>query len=99
MTTPPAQPAPQPLDLLSEQTRLQRDMRSSLLELKDASRIEQEVVLTDIDIPFTHLVMLMVKLALASIPAAIIFGLIIGSCYLVFMAAVIGLGLGLGGLR
>jgi hypothetical protein len=95
MTTPP----PQPLDLLTEQTRLQHDMRLSLQALQKASEIEQEVVLTDIDIPFSRMVTFMVKWALASIPATLIVGLILGGCFLLFSLVAASLGLGLGSLR
>jgi hypothetical protein len=99
MNASPIQPASQPLDLLSEQTRLQRDMRASLAALQKASDQEQEVVLTDIDIPFSRMVTFMVKWALASIPAAIIVGLILGGCFLLFSLVLASLGLGLGSLR
>lgn len=53
------------------------------------------VVLTGVDIPFGQLVSLMIKLALASIPAVIIFsvlGLLI-SVLITFILAFFGLGL------
>jgi hypothetical protein len=99
MTASPIQSAPQPLDLLTEQTRLQHDMRLSLQALQKASEIEQEVVLTDIDIPFSRMVTFMVKWALASIPATLIVGLILGGCFLLFSLVITSLGLGLGSLR
>ena len=99
MTTPSPQPALQPLDLLTEQTCLQRDIRLSLKALQDSIDLEQEVILTDIDIPFSRMVTFMVKWALASIPAALILVLIFGGCSLLFMLAVSALGLTLGGLR
>ena len=100
MTTLSPQPTPQPLDLLAEQTILLGEIRASLKVLEESSDLEQEVVLSYIDIPFGSMVTFMVKWAMASIPALIIIGLIIGGCYLAFMAVVLGsLGLNLGGLR
>ena len=52
-----------------------------------------EVVVTDVKIPFWSLVMLMVKLAIAAIPALIIL-MIIGSVVSIVMAAIFGGGMG-----
>lgn len=52
-----------------------------------------EIVVTDVKIPFWSLVMLMVKLAIAAIPAFIIL-LIIGAVASTVMAAMFGAGMG-----
>ncbi len=49
----------------------------------------REVVVTDVRIPFWSMVMLMVKLAIAAIPALIIL-LLIGSVVSMVMAAIFG---------
>jgi hypothetical protein len=98
MTTPSPLQTSQSLDLPNEQTLLLREIRLSLQKLEESSDLEQEVILTYIDIPFGSMVTFMVKWALASIPAAIIIGIVMGGCYLLMMAVVMGLGLGLGGL-
>ncbi len=52
-----------------------------------------EVVVTDVKIPFWSLLMLMVKLAIAAIPAFIIL-MLIGAVASMVMAAVFGSGMG-----
>jgi hypothetical protein len=52
----------------------------------------REVVVTDVKIPFWSMVMLMVKLAIAAIPAFIIL-LVIGSVVSMVMAAIFGGGI------
>jgi hypothetical protein len=54
---------------------------------------QHEVVVTDVKIPFWSLVMLMVKLAIAAIPAFIIV-MIIGAVASMVMAAIFGGGMG-----
>ena len=49
--------------------------------------IRQEVVLTDVHIPFGSMVMLLVKFAIAAIPAAVILGVLGGVAVAVFSAA------------
>lgn len=53
---------------------------------------KREVIVTDVKIPFWSLVILMVKLAIAAIPAFIIL-LIIGSVVSVVMAVIFGGGM------
>ncbi len=53
--------------------------------------LPDEVVVVDFDIPFTSLVILLVKVALASIPAFMILGVIIGIIFLLFGGALAGL--------
>jgi urea transporter len=53
---------------------------------------KREVVVTDIEIPFWSMVVLLVKVAIAAIPAFIIL-LVIGSVLSVVMAAVFGGGM------
>jgi hypothetical protein len=53
----------------------------------------REVVVTDVKMPFWSMVVLMVKLAIAAIPAFIIL-LIIGSVVSIVMAAIFGGGMG-----
>lgn len=99
MTAIAPDPAPQAIELLDEQTRLQRDIRAGLIQLQKAENAEQEVVLTDIDIPFSRMVAFMVKWSLASIPAGIILGILVGGCFLALMSAAAVMGIGLSGLR
>ena len=54
---------------------------------------QHEVVVTDVKIPFWSLVMLMVKLAIAAIPAFVIL-MIIGAVASMLMAAIFGAGMG-----
>ena len=54
---------------------------------------QHEVVVTDVKIPFWSLVMLMVKLVIAAIPAFIIL-MIIGAVASMLMAAIFGGGMG-----
>jgi hypothetical protein len=56
----------------------------------------QNVVITDIKMPFFSMVVFMVKWALASLPAVIIIGIIFGALW-VGLGMVLGL-LGLGGM-
>jgi hypothetical protein len=54
---------------------------------------KREVVVTDVKIPFWSLVVLMVKLAIAAIPAFIIL-LLVGSVVSMVLAAIFGGGMG-----
>lgn len=51
---------------------------------------EQRVTLTNVDIPFGRMVMIILKWMLASIPAALLMWLIIGLIMLVFGAGIGG---------
>ena len=53
---------------------------------------KREVIVTDVKIPFWSLVVLMVKLAIAAIPAMIIL-IVIGSIASIVMAAIFGGGM------
>jgi hypothetical protein len=55
-----------------------------MIELK--SQDEQKVVITDIRIPFWPMVIFLVKLVFASIPALIIFSIVSGVIMMVIMA-------------
>jgi hypothetical protein len=51
----------------------------------------QPVVVTDVQIPFGRMVMLILQVMLASIPAIILFYLIMGLCFLLFSGLFAGL--------
>lgn len=57
----------------------------------------QPITLTDIDIPFTRLVVIFIKWSLAAIPAAIIVSLIISLVMMLFAGLFGGIGLMMGG--
>lgn len=59
---------------------------------------KQGVTIKDIDIPFGRLVSIMLKTMLASIPAMVIFYLILGAVFLVFAMFAGGIGAVLQGL-
>ncbi len=50
----------------------------------DNGKVVQQVVVTDINMPFWSLVVLMVKLAVAAIPAMVILGVVAGVVSSVF---------------
>ena len=57
--------------------------------MNDQQRFRQEVIVTDFDIPFGSMVSLLVKLALAAIPAMIILAMI-GALIFIVLAALVG---------
>lgn len=61
----------------------------NLGDTMDAPHRDQRVVVTDVQIPFTSMVVLLVKWALAAIPALIILG-VIGFSATMIMAGIFG---------
>ena len=61
------------------------------------SRLPTRVVITDFDMPFLSLVMFLIKLAFASIPATIIVSVVLAILFFIFTAILAGCGLALGG--
>lgn len=68
-------------------------METELTELKYERAEVQRVVVTDFNIPFWHMANLMVKFALATIPAAIALGVISFALLFVFSACTALLGM------
>ena len=65
-----------------------------------ATAPRNHVVITDVDIPFGRLVMLILKVMIASIPAYIILFIIFAILSAMFSGLILGLvGLGSGGMR
>jgi hypothetical protein len=54
--------------------------------MNDQQKFRQEVIVTDFDIPFGSMVKLLVKLALAAIPAMIILAMVGGLIFAVLAA-------------
>ena len=73
------------------------DIRSELEELK--GRLTKEVILFDVTMPFGRMVVLIIKLLFASIPAVIVFGLITSIFWIIFGGLVFRMWLGSYGLH
>jgi hypothetical protein len=58
--------------------------------MSDEKKIRQEVIVSDFDIPFGSMVKLLVKLALAAIPAMIILAMVGGILFAVLSAMFMG---------